>query len=228
MATTSNTSPTTAPSNPSPTTEMPRDTDPALPGIKRGIAIGVASSLCLIFIALLAFFAIRRRKRMSSRNKIPKTSVDDVEAEAWSQEKAWWTATPPSAPPVEADTRTIYELDATQIPEMPSCTDAQAKERFVDEEALSKDEFDLYAQKSNQWQAWSIAIEPNSTNHTFQYSPSRLPLLTISPPGAAPGEISPLLHSPWHGSSRSTSPVHVVSPLPSAHVPSGRHGFFKT
>jgi hypothetical protein len=144
--------------------------------------------------------------------------LKDVEAEGWPQEKAWWIITPPSPPipappPVEADARTIYELDADQIAELPNDTNRQDTQRAKNEEAMSDNKDDLYAQKLKQWKAWSIAIEAEPTNS----GPVswRLPLLKISPPEASLGDVSPLLNSPR---SFDASPV-VVSPPLNAHFP---------
>jgi hypothetical protein len=208
-------------SSSSSTPYMPQETESTLPGIKRGIAIGVACSVSIILIAILAFFAIRRRNRVLKRNRlagIPK--IEHIEAEAWPQEKAWWTApTPPSPPlpipipipsppPVEADARTIYELDADQIPELPNHTIIHQTEIAENDK---ENEDDAYAQKLKQWKAWSIAIDPEPTN--ARPTSWRLPLLTISPPEESRDDVSPLLNSRW---SFDASPV-LVSPPPSAH-----------
>jgi hypothetical protein len=208
------------PSNSSTTPYMPQEIESSLPGIKRGIAIGVACSVSVILIAILAFFAIRRRNRTLKRSRQAQPMMaENVEAEAWPQEKAWWTATPPSLPippppPVEADTRTIYELDADQIPELPSHTIVQHTARVKNEEVVYDNEDNLYAQKLKQWKAWSVAIEPEPT--IARPASWQSPMLTISPPESSPRDVSPLLNSRW---SFDASPV-VVSPPPNAHFPS--------
>jgi hypothetical protein len=199
---------------------MPQETESSLPGIKRGIAIGVACSVSVILIAILAFFAIKRRNRTLKRSRQAQIMIaENVEAEAWPQEKAWWTATPPSPPippppPVEADARTIYELDADQIPELPNHTIVQHTARAKNEEVVYDNEDDVYAQKLKQWKAWSVAIEPEPT--IARPASWQLPILTISPPEPSPRDVSPLLNSRW---SFDASPV-VVSPPPNAHFPS--------
>ncbi|CAG5185411.1 uncharacterized protein ALTATR162_LOCUS11298 [Alternaria atra] len=204
--------------------ETALETDLALPGIKRGIAIGVACSVSVVVIAILAFFAIRRRNRVLSRRaQLHTTKAETMDSEAGLQEKAWWAATPasspslPPPPPVEADAQIIYELDAGQIPELHGDTAAQEVDGNDNHHDMSKDAEDLYAQKLEQWRAWSIAIEPNPSSPTIEPVHSCLPLLMVSPPEASPGEVSPLLRSSWDYSSQDASPI---SPPPSAHFPS--------
>ena len=60
---------TEASSTPEVVTQAPEE-DSALPGMKRGIAIGVACSVGIIMIALVAFFAYRRRKKNATKANI--------------------------------------------------------------------------------------------------------------------------------------------------------------
>jgi hypothetical protein len=208
--------------------ETALETDLALPGIKRGIAIGVACSVSVVVIAILAFFAIRRRNRVLARRaRLQTTTTEPVNDEAGPQEKAWWAATPasspslpPPPPPVEADVRTIYELDAGQIPELHGDTAAHEVEGNSNH-AVSEEAEDLYAQKLQQWRSWNIAPEPNAASNTVEPVHSCLPLLMVSPPEGSPGEISPLLRSSWDYPSQDASPV---SPPPNVHFPSSHHG----
>ncbi|KAG9186196.1 hypothetical protein G6011_02752 [Alternaria panax] len=208
------------------------ETDLALPGIKRGIAIGVACSVSVVVIAILAFFAIRRRNRVLARRaKIHIAKAETMDAEAGPQEKAWWAATPtsspslPPPPPVEADAQIIYELDAEQIPELHGDTAAQEVDgndhhhHHHHHHEMSKEAEDIYAQKLEQWRAWSIVLEPELPGPTIEHVYPRLPLLMVSPPETSPGEVSPLLRSSW-GFSQEASPI---SPPPNAHCSSG-HG----
>ena len=96
-----------------------------LPGLKRGIAVGVASSVCLILIALLAAFVVRRRKQRKAQKQQHVHPSDVKELPDTSNEKGApplpekdWISILPS--PVEADTHIIYELEAGQVPELPS------------------------------------------------------------------------------------------------------------
>ncbi|KAL1794316.1 hypothetical protein ACET3X_007737 [Alternaria dauci] len=205
--------------------ETALETDLALPGIKRGIAIGVACSVSVVVIAILAFFAIRRRNRVLARRaQLHTTKTEAMDAEAGPQEKAWWAATPasspslPPPPPVEADAQIIYELDAGQIPELYGDIAAQEVDGNGKHHDMSEEAEDLYARKLEQWKAWSMAFEPEPLGPTLETVYSRLPLLTISPPEASPGEVSPLLRSSLCYSSQDASPI---SPPPNAHFPSG-------
>jgi hypothetical protein len=116
--------PSLQPSGTSSAPSSETQTSSVLPGLKRGIAVGVASSVCLILIALLAFFALRRRKQRKTQRQ-QGHSPDAKELPAWSEEDKTsvppeknWILIPPS--PSEADTRAIYELDASPVPELPT------------------------------------------------------------------------------------------------------------
>ncbi|KAH7378283.1 hypothetical protein BKA66DRAFT_513315 [Pyrenochaeta sp. MPI-SDFR-AT-0127] len=209
--------------------QMPEESQTGLPGMKRGIAIGVACSVAVILIALLAFFAYRRRNRIFKKHQTSEEKV--VEApnnEVWPQEKALQKdpPPPPSPPPVEAEARTIYEMDANQIPELPTnnYTDVQEVECMKQSDrtfSFERDGEDAYTKKVQPWKTSSVAYDHKQepTNREDDYR--RLPLLTISPPEGCSGNVSPLLISPWDASSRTTSPA--VSPLPDAHFPSNRY-----
>lgn len=195
--------------------------------MKRGIAIGVACSVAVVLVALVAFFAYRRRSRLAFAQQQSKNEVVEAQhPEIWPQEKAWQTDMPSPAPLVEAEARTIYEMDANQIPELPACnkTDVQELESISRSDrkfSFECDEEDAHKTNVQHWEAWSLALddvqEPTSRDDAHR----RLPLLTVSPPEGCPGNVSPLLISPWDASSRTTSPI--VSPLPDAHFPQNRY-----
>ncbi|RMZ69595.1 60s ribosomal l44 [Pyrenophora seminiperda CCB06] len=221
MATPRNSTSTLPPLRPSLTEqETVIQTDLALPGIKRGIAIGVACSVFVLLIAILAFFAIRRRNRVLARRaQCNAPAAGNLDVETGSQEKAWWSAPPPSPPPppVEADTQTIYELDANPIPELPGVTSVQE----VDGKGIDRDAADeaneIYDQKLKQWKTWSIALESNDSSEVRH---CHLPLLTVSPPETTLGDVSPMLYSSWDLSLQDASPI---SPPPNALFPSRRY-----
>lgn len=205
---------------------MPQESQTGLPGMKRGIAIGVACCVAVLLIALLAFFAVRRRKRTTrSPRKSEGNIVELAGVEVWPQEKTMHLTTPrpPSPPPVEADARMIYELDADQIPELPNRTDTGEtnKNKTYARQSWCLDDDAAYTQKSQQRDTRSSVLSSlDEPDHRQGITP-QLPLLTISAPGGSLGDVSPLLGSPWNASSRSASPV---SALPDAHLPSHRYG----
>ncbi|RAR15377.1 AAA-domain-containing protein [Stemphylium lycopersici] len=223
-----NASPTASPTGASSTeAEEPLETESPLPGIKRGIAIGVACSVSVILIAILAIFAIRRRNRALARGAKQKNlQTEDTGAEFGSQEKTWWMNTPPSPPPpailppppVEADAHTIYELDAGHMPELHGETCPQEVEGSGESHSTSQEADEQYAQKLKQWREWEIAsdADPSPTVRPTHWD---LPLLTVSPPETSRGDVSPLLRSSWGPTSNGPSPI---SPPQNAHFQSGR------
>lgn len=106
------------------------DEESTLPGMKRGIAIGVACSVFIIMVALLAFFAYRRRKQQATKTKHSKLSpVEElVEMDAgtfWPpplpQEKSQYVY----AAPIEADAHVVHELVGSGVPELPGSIEGQ-------------------------------------------------------------------------------------------------------
>ncbi|OAL51822.1 hypothetical protein IQ07DRAFT_392863 [Pyrenochaeta sp. DS3sAY3a] len=232
-----NVDPTSA-ASPTLAASIPQESQTGLPGMKRGIAIGVACSVAVLLVALVAFFAYKRRARIAlekQRQEFEKQSkanhFDHTASGVWPEEKNGYTelpsplplSPPVEAPPVEADTRTIYEMDASQIPELPSPSHVQELEtgKKRDRDSWWSDDDAAYTQKLKQWQTWNTAINAhNETQTNKPASPRQLPLLTISPPEAGPGDVSPLLPSQWDTASQCNSPL---SPLPDAHLPLQRH-----
>ncbi|EDU41584.1 hypothetical protein PtrSN002B_001464 [Pyrenophora tritici-repentis] len=225
MAILRNSTSTLPPSIPSTTEEDNAiQTELALPGIKRGIAIGVACSVSIVLIAILAFLAIRRRNRVLARRAQSNSEEPgNLDIEPAYHEKARWSATtpspPPPPPPVEADAHTIYELDANPIPELPGNSSAQEVEgkNIGPGEANEADE--IYEQKLKQWRTWSIALESNDSSTTTDAAHRRLPLLTVSSPETTLGDVSPMLRSSWDLSPQYASPI---SPPQNVLFPSSR------
>ncbi|KAF1848660.1 uncharacterized protein K460DRAFT_403937 [Cucurbitaria berberidis CBS 394.84] len=206
---------------------MPEGSQTGLPGMKRGIAIGVACSVAILVVALLAFFAVRRRKRILRSPKNSGNNMVELSGtEVWPHEKALQIASPPQPPPlplVEADARAIYELDADPIlPELPSDTDASTikTNNKSDRNSWCLDDDAVYTQKLQQWDDRGLALNTQDQSDNRENEHRNLPLLTISAPRGSPGDVSPLLVSSWDTSSRCASPV---SALPDAHLPSHRH-----
>lgn len=110
----------TATATPAVQTAREGEQDSALPGMKRGIAIGVACSVGIIMIFLVAFCAYRRRKHHSLKTKHTQLRVEaPVEMDGgdfWPrQEKRQHVL----AAPIEADAHLVYELDGSAVPELP-------------------------------------------------------------------------------------------------------------
>ncbi|EMD66614.1 hypothetical protein GGP41_008025 [Bipolaris sorokiniana] len=205
--------------------EKLEEAESALPGIKRGIAIGIACSVSVVLIAILAFLAIRRRNRILAQRLQQQTQeAGGVEAQ---QEKTWWphapplvlpVATLPPPPPVEADAHIIHELDAGQTPELhgdtrPQEVDGAGKPQNAPEEAE-----ELYVQRLKQWKDWNTVSEADPAQPNNEVTRWSVPLLMVSPPGTTRGDVSPLLRSSWDLSSRGASPI---SPPATTHFPAG-------
>lgn len=176
-----------------------------LPGLKRGIAVGVASSVCLILIALLAFFALRRRKQRKAQQQRAR-SPDIKELPAWAERprspappEKNWIPIPPS--PIEADTHTIYELDASPVPELPTKIHVPGAHE-LDAKNVSGTPVDI--------KRTSLAAR-ESTERYGASEPrySDVPTLRIFPPEVSPLSTTSLL---------AVSPL-TVSPLEEAYLP---------
>jgi hypothetical protein len=210
----------------SPRAEELLETESALPGIKRGIAIGVACSVSVVLIALLAFLAIKRRNRVLARRLQHQTlEARDTHAQSRLQEKTWWpnapssvlpVATLPPQPPVEADAHTIYELDAGQTPELHGDTSPQEVDGSGRSQSISEDAEVLYVQKLKQWKEWNTVSEADPARPNDEVTRWSVPLLMVSPPVTARGDVSPLPRSSWDLSSTGVSPI---SPPANAHFP---------
>ncbi|KAJ4346621.1 uncharacterized protein N0V89_010552 [Didymosphaeria variabile] len=192
---------TASPSSPSPEPQTPS----VLPGLKRGIAVGVASSVCLILIALLAFFALRRRNKRKALQQ-QGHSPDIKELPAWSEQKSippppekQWIPIPPS--PIEADTQTIHELEASPVPELPTKIHVPGAQ-----------ELDTGSADNNKNALNRKDITTRESVGRYGSSEPRysdVPTLRISPPEMSPLSTASLL---------AISPL-TVSPLEEAYLP---------
>lgn len=113
---------------PTPDVQPNPDEESTLPGMKRGIAIGVACSVFIIMVALLAFFAYRRRKQQATKAKhsklVPQEPVEMDAGVTWPpprQEKGLYNYTVP----IEADAYVVHELDGSEVPELPGNFEGQ-------------------------------------------------------------------------------------------------------
>lgn len=209
---------TTPTSSPEVVATPPAD-DSALPGMKRGIAIGVACSVGIIMIALLAFFAYRWRKRQAAKTKHTKLSPEEpVEMDAgafWPQEKTRHS----QAIPLEADAHTIHELDGSEVPELPGHYEGQElANKKTPRTSYHAGDDDAYGAKLKQWNDWSVALETDRSGPT---EPARIsnPYLEVSPTRQATS-VSPIaetmFYTPSQNASFSVSPV-APSPFENAY-----------
>lgn len=191
----------------------------ALPGMKRGIAIGVACSVGIIMVALLAFFAYRRRKQQTGRHmKLkPEEPVEMDTGGFWPQEKKRHIQTVP----IETDAQTIHELGGSEVPELPSQYEAQEMNanRKTPRASCGGGEDDAYSQKLKQWNEWSIALRTDqpqsvleSNNHYSERSPSQSQPTNMSQVG------DHMLYIPWQDTSFNNESPLALSPLEDAHL----------
>lgn len=203
--------------------------DSALPGMKRGIAIGVACSVGIIMIALVAFFAYRRRKQQATKTKHTKLSPEEpVEMDAgtgfWPREKK---APHEVAKPIEAESHTIHELDGSEVPELPGNYEgpelATKKTPRISYYAGDEDAFDANVK---QWSHWEAAISADHARHTQDPTRDSIAYLEVSPTRQATS-VSPvseaIFYPPTQHASFSVSPI-APSPLESAHFTPPRTG----
>lgn len=200
--------------------------DSALPGMKRGIAIGVACSVGIIMLALLAFFAYRRRKQREAKHtKVSSEEPVEMDAGSWPQEKTRHVR----AIPIEADAQTIHELDGSEVPELPGHYEGQElNANKKTPRASYGDENDEYSQKLKQWNNWSIAPEadhpqpaqepPRYSNPTLAVSYSTPQQTNISPLGGT------MLDAPSQNASFSCVSPIALSPLEDTHLTPTRDG----
>lgn len=214
-------------SSPQPVTTPPSE-DSALPGMKRGIAIGVACSVGIILIALVAFFAYRRRKRQAAKTQHTKLSPEEpVEMEAggafWPKEKARHV----QATPIEADAYTIHELDGSEVPELPGHYEGQelANKKTPRASYHAGDE-DAFGVNAEQWHNWNGALHTDHLQPAQQHMRDSNPYLEVTPTRQATS-VSPvaetMFYPPAQNASFSISPI-VPSPLESAHFTPPRTG----
>lgn len=198
---------------PSSSTSDPQPSS-VLPGLKRGIAVGVASCVCLIMIALLALFVIRRRKQCKAQQQLGH-SPNARELPGWLNEKNFpplpekkWIPVPSS--PIEVDTHTIHELEAGQVPELPTKVHVPGLQELDAGSTIDKSE-DLKRE--------SLFIKDDVERHEASEPRYReVPTLRIPPPEMSPlggsslPGMSPLLISPLEEVYKQQSPRSPRSP----------------
>jgi hypothetical protein len=192
--------------------------------MKRGIAIGVACSVGIIMVGLLAFFAYRRRKqRAAKHDRLNTQEPVELDGGFWPREKAPHHKTTP----IEADAQTIHELDGSTIPELPGNYEApELNANKKTPRASYGGDDDAYGNRLKQWNDWSAVLETDPPQPT--QTPARLsnPYLEVSPMKPQPTNMSPvgdaIPHTPpQHVSLSCVSPL-ALSPLEDAHLTSKR------
>ncbi|KAJ4338219.1 hypothetical protein N0V95_008106 [Ascochyta clinopodiicola] len=194
--------------------------DSALPGMKRGIAIGVACSVGIIMAALLAFFAYRRRKQQAAKHTklSPEEPVEMDAGGFWPQEKRRHV----QVAPIEADAHSIHELDGSEIPELPGHYEGQELNANKKTPRASYGDDNTYGQNLKQWNDWSIALDaghPQPAEDTVRHSNS---YLEVSPSQPQRTSVSPMggtmLDAPSQNVSYNCVSPLALSPLEDAHL----------
>lgn len=194
------------------TQRSPEESQSSLPGIKRGIAIGVASSVAILLIALLAFLAWRHRKRagqisQATRYKIAEPHEVSVADESIKSEEK-------PLPPVEVEATPVYELEAVdRVLELPIESDHQ---RAMDKNRFSWCMDDDHVHLPKRWERSGSGAEPAARQPGLVVD--HVPFLWVSPPACPGVDVSPLL--PASSTLRNMSPV---SPLRHAHFRDYQH-----
>lgn len=215
---------TEASSTPEVVTQDPED-ESTLPGMKRGIAIGVACSVGIIMIALVAFFAYRRRKKNATKPKHSRLSAEepvemDTPGPFWPQEKAQHAQHAQKIVPFEADAHVVHELDGSTVPELPGHYEGQelANKKTPRTSYYAGDE-DAFGAQTEHWQDWNAALnatpqptqEPIRNGSAYQELP---PVRQTTKLSATPDMT---FHTPSPRASFSVSPI-APSPLETAHI----------
>lgn len=198
----------------------------SLPGMKRGIAIGVACSVGIIMVALLAFFAYRRRKQQATKTKHTKLSPEEpVEMDAgafWPpQEKSQHVHTAP----IEADAHVVHELDGSEVPELPGNYEGQmlANKKTPRTSYHAGDDNAYIQDLPHHWIDWTPPSVDARAQPTQDHAGTRNPYLEVTPSDQATS-VSPIVGSTPYTTSQSASfsvsPI-APSPLENVHFSSG-------
>lgn len=213
--------PMEASSTPEVVTQAPEE-DSALPGMKRGIAIGVACSVGIIMIALVAFFAYRRRKKNATKAKHTRLSPEepvemDTPGAFWPQEKAQHAQ---KVVPFEADAHVVHELDGSTVPELPGHYEGQelANKKTPRTSYYAGDE-DVFGAQTQQWQDWDAALNatPQPTQEPIRNSSAYQELPPVRQTMRLSATPDMTFHTPSPHASFSVSPI-APSPLQTAHI----------
>lgn len=197
------------------------DEESTLPGMKRGIAIGVACSVFIIMVALLAFFAYRRRKQQATKAKYTKSSQEPVEMDAGTLEplahqekdKYHYTA------PIEADAHIVHELDGSEVPELPGHFEGQmlGDKRTSRTSYHTGDDNAYFHDIPHQWIEWTPPSTDTPAETPQGHAGNYNSYLEVTPSHQATS-VSPVVGPGLHTStSFSVSPI-APSPLEDVHI----------
>ncbi|KAH7091422.1 hypothetical protein FB567DRAFT_518611 [Paraphoma chrysanthemicola] len=170
----------------------------ALPGIKRGIAIGAACSITILLITILALFAFRHRRRTPRTDRL---SQETLIESCVVQQMCWRFDRAPSSEPEPAKTiaRTIHELDASD-----ACQDAgPVHEMMQEERRVSWEHDDDRICMPEMAQRLDKRTFPTWQTAGYQDSRDTLPTVFVTPPEEKQGDVSPMIGP---------------SPLPTTHI----------
>lgn len=220
----------TATESSAPEAQPAQHEDSALPGMKRGIAIGVACSVGIIMVALLAFFAYRRRKQQATKTKHTKLSPEEpVEMDAgafWPpQEKRQYVHTAP----IEADAHVVHELDGSEVPELPSHYEGQMlANKKTPRTSYHAGDDNAYTQDvTHHWIDWTPPSVDTPVQPTQDQTRNHNPYLEVTPSNQGTN-VSPIMgpvpYTSSQNASFSVSPV-APSPLENAHFSLPRSGY---
>ncbi|KAF3035771.1 hypothetical protein E8E12_000929 [Didymella heteroderae] len=191
------------------------DEEPTLPGMKRGIAIGVACSVFIIMVALLAFFAYRRRKQQVTKTKHTQLGLEEpMEMDAgtfWpppQQEKNQQVYTAP----IEADVHVVHELDGSGVPELPGNFEGQmlANKKTPRTSYHDGDDNASIQDHPHRWIGWTLPSIDVPAQPMDGHTGNHNPYLEVVPSRQATS-VSPVV-----GSGPFTSPQNIsfnVSPI---------------
>jgi hypothetical protein len=200
------------------------DEESTLPGMKRGIAIGVACSVFIIMVALLAFFAYRRRKQQATKTKHSRLSQEPVEMDAGAfeplphQEKNQYVYTAP----IEADAHVVHELDGSGVPELPGNFEGQmlANKKTPRTSCHAGDD-NVYTQDlPRQWIDWTPPSIDAPAQPPQGYTGNHNPYLEVTPSHQTTSVspvVGPSLHTSPYNTPFSVSPI-APSPLENVHI----------
>ncbi|KAF3047376.1 hypothetical protein E8E11_009353 [Didymella keratinophila] len=172
-------------------------------------------------VALLAFFAYKRRKRQATKTKHMRLNQEPVEMDAGSfepppnQEKDQYVYTVP----IEADAHVVHELDGSGVPELPGNFEGQmlANKRTPRTSYHAGDDNAYIHEFPHQWIDWTPPSMDAPAQPPQGHAGNYNPYLEVTPSHRATS-ISPVVGPGLHTStSFSVSPI-APSPLENVYI----------